>query len=143
MAAGGDDDRKLRRIHRRPRRGELRRNVARHFGTTDPATVTWTATQSAGAVSGPALVTINIGPGVQFTGDITGTVVNGRLVLTLTVPAGAIPGVPQCSISGTTTTIVASATRIEADVVTTFSSACVGTVTEQPTSTAQLRMTRD
>lgn len=111
------------------------------FGTASVSTVTWTATQSGSSVTGPAVVVVTGGL-VQFTGTISGTTTSDQLSLTISVPAGAIAAVPGCSISGTGTSTVASATSIVATIATTFSSACLGTVTTQSTSAAQLALSK-
>ena len=111
------------------------------FGTGSVSTVTWTATQSGTTVTGPAVVVVSGGL-VQFTGTISGTTTADQLALTISVPAGAIALVPGCSISGTGTSTVATATSIVATIATTFSSACLGTVTTQSTASAQLALSK-
>ena len=111
------------------------------FGTGAVSTVTWTATQSGASVTGPAVVVVSGGI-VQFTGTITGTTTSDQLALTISVPAGAIAAVPGCSISGSGTSTVATATSIVATITTTFSSACLGTVTSQSTAAAALALTK-
>jgi hypothetical protein len=74
-----------------------------------PAQMTWTLTQSAAAVSGPALVALPTGI-VLMNGALTGSLSGMTLTYTIDVPAGGIPLQPSCSgrIGGTSTAVSAS-----------------------------------
>jgi hypothetical protein len=74
-----------------------------------PADMTWTLTQNAAAVSGPALVALPTGI-VLMNGSLTGSLSGTTLTYTIDVPAGGIPLQPSCSgrIGGTSTAVSAS-----------------------------------
>lgn len=63
---------------------------------------TWTAAQTGGNVSGGLALT-RAADNTVFSGTLSGTLSGNRLSLTYTVPRGNIPGVPDCSMSGTGT----------------------------------------
>jgi hypothetical protein len=74
-----------------------------------PAQMTWTLTQSAAVVSGPALVALPTGI-VLMNGALTGSLSGMTLTYTIDVPAGGVPLQPSCSgrIGGTSTAVSAS-----------------------------------
>jgi hypothetical protein len=66
------------------------------------ANMTWTLTQSNGAVTGPVLILLPNGI-VLLNGSLAGTVVGSTLTYTISVDAGGIPAQPTCTgqLSGT------------------------------------------
>jgi hypothetical protein len=57
--------------------------------------MTWTLTQTNGAVTGPVLVALPTGT-VLLNGFLTGTLAGSTLTYTIAVGPGAIPAQPQC-----------------------------------------------
>ena len=75
--------------------------------SSGPGRMTWHLTQNGSAVSGTVNATTPGGT-VAFNGTISGIVTSSTLTFTITIPAGGIPVLPQCtaSISGATTNII-------------------------------------
>lgn len=90
-------------------------------------TMTWQLTQSDQSASGPVTVAQATGT-VLLNGSLSGTVAGSTLTYVITVGAGAIPSLPNCSgqLSGTTT-IYAGATTTMNGTFTVASSTCPAT----------------
>ena len=92
----------------------------------------WTAIQSGANVSGTMVM--DVGEGTIVNAALTGTVSETQLAsATFTVAAGAIQGLPTCSMSGTGTQ-AATATSVSGSLAMAFSPACVGP--DHPSRTA-------
>ncbi len=89
-------------------------------GTT--ATMTWTLSQSNGAVSGPVLLSLPSGT-VLLNGFVTGTLTGTSLPYTLTVGPGGIPAQPACvgQLGGTMTATIAAASTLSGPISVTSS----------------------
>ena len=64
--------------------------------STGAGTMTWTASQSGSAVTGPVTAKTSLGI-VVFTGSLTGTLTGSSLTFSITVPADGMSGFPGCS----------------------------------------------
>lgn len=92
----------------------------------------WTATQSGANVSGAMVM--DVGEGTLVNATLTGTVSGSQLTSVIfTVAAGAIQGLPTCSISGAGTQ-AATAASLSGSLAMTFTPACVGP--DLPSATA-------
>jgi hypothetical protein len=87
-----------------------------------PMQVTWVAVQNGNSVAGSH--TLVHPSGVVLTGTLTGTLTGDMLALSQTVPAGNIPGFPNCSFISAST-LPATANSITGNLNTTFRS-CEG-----------------
>jgi hypothetical protein len=69
-----------------------------------PAVMTWTLTDTAGAITGPVLIGLPTGS-VLLNGVLAGTLTGTALAYTVSVPPGGVLSQPGCSgqIAGTTT----------------------------------------
>jgi len=84
----------------------------------------WTAIQNGANVSGTMVM--DVGEGTLVNATLAGTASGSQLAsATFTVAAGAIQGLPTCSMSGTGTQ-AATATSVSGSLAMTFSPACVG-----------------
>lgn len=100
--------------------------------------ITWTATQTGTAVSGPATL-VKPASNVPATGTMSGTLSGSQLTLSYSVPAGAVPVFLSCTIVGTGSA-TATAQTISGNLQTTFTN-CLGTGLETPDS-AQLTLSK-
>ena len=92
----------------------------------------WTAIQSGANVSGTMV--LDVGEGTLVNATLSGTASGSQLAsATFTVAAGAIQGLPTCSMSGMGTQ-AATATSVSGSLAMTFSPACVGP--DHPSRTA-------
>ena len=89
-------------------------------------TMTWQLTQNDQSVSGPVTVAQSTGT-VLLNGSLSGTVSGSTLTYVITVGAGAIPSLPNCSgqLSGTTTIYTAVPSTMTGN-LTVVSSSCPG-----------------
>lgn len=117
-------------------------------GGTDqnPNQLKWTATQSGSNVTGPLVVTASeehsgTTETMIFNGTLAGAITGSDMTLTLTMPPGVFADAPTCSISGTGTA-TPTASKITSTMTVTFSSSCVGTVTDKATETDFLTLTK-
>lgn len=69
-------------------------------GSGNALRATWTATQTGNAVTGT--ITLNkAAVNLDFSGTLSGTLSANQLTLTYTIPRGNVPGIADCSMSGT------------------------------------------
>ena len=61
--------------------------------------MTWQLLQSGSAVTGTVIATTNVGAPVYTGGTVTGTLSGTGLTFTVTIPAGSISGLPECSLT--------------------------------------------
>lgn len=103
----------------------------------------WTATQSGSSVSGPVSLTFDGDDGRPQTiqGAMSGSMSGVQLSLSLSFPAGAFADIPGCSVSGAGTATPTSSS-ISSTMVVNFAAPCIGTVSEKPTETNQLTLTK-
>ena len=85
-------------------------------GTGTSLRATWTATQTNSAITGTIALS-KPNANFEFNGTLSGTLSSNRLTLTFTVPRGNVPGIADCSMSGTgtadsTSTAIAGALSI-------------------------------
>ena len=110
----------------------------------DSPQVTWTASQNGNVISGPFQVSFadeDDGGTITFQGTLSGTLSGSQLALTVTFAAGSIPGAPDCSFTGSGSS-TPTATAITATMTLTFSAGCIGTVSDEPTDTDRLILTK-
>jgi hypothetical protein len=84
-----------------------------------PMQMTWVASQKAAIVTGTH--TLMHPSGAVLSGTLTGSVTGSMLALTETVPAGNVPGFPNCSFTAASTLPV-TANSIAGNLTTTFRS---------------------
>lgn len=100
-------------------------------GSTSTATATWTVSQNGLNVTGPISL-LNLSTNVTLSGTLAGTLSGTRLTVTYSIPRGNVPGVPDCSMSGTGS-LEASATIMSGTLNVTNTN-CVGFTTETSTT---------
>jgi hypothetical protein len=103
-----------------------------------PLTARWVATQTGSDVTGPITLT---GQNATVNGTMTGTLSGTHLTANVSVPAGAFAGLPTCSMTGTGG-LTAAASSISGTINTTWTQACVGTVSAFATQTGQMSLTK-
>ena len=118
-------------------------SVQSNSGDPNAPSVKWSATQSGSSVTGPLSLTFSDDAGRPQTiqGTLNGAMSGGQLSLTLSFPAGAFADIPGCTVGGAGTATPTSSS-ISSTVAITFSAPCVGTVTDRPTETDQLTLTK-
>ena len=107
-------------------------------GSGSALRVTWAATQTGMAVSGPATM-VKPSLNVPAIGTMGGTLSGSQLTLNYSVPAGAVPVYLSCMVAGTGSAM-ATSQAISGNLETTFTF-CLGSGLERPDS-AQLTLTR-
>lgn len=113
-------------------------------GTPDPnpGIVAWTATQSDSSLTGPLVLTVNERDRSEtYRGTLSGTLTGTQLSLTLSFPAGTFADAPACAITGSGTATPTSS-AISSSLTISFGAACMGTVSDRPTETDQLQLTK-
>ena len=110
---------------------------------TDGPLLSWTASQSGSAATGPFSLssTDDDGRVVKLTGTLTGTISGAQVAFAMSFPTGSIAQAPACNINGTGTT-APTATSISATMAMTFSAPCVGTLVDHPTETDQMTLSK-
>ena len=105
--------------------------------------VKWTAAQTGSSVSGPVSLTFAGDDGTPHTiqGTMNGAMSGVQLSLSLSFPSGAFADIPGCTVSGVGTATPTSSS-ISSTMVVTFAAPCIGTVSEKPTETDQLTLTK-
>ena len=103
----------------------------------------WTAAQNGSSVSGPVSATFagDNGSPQTIQGTMNGAMSGAQLSLTLSFPAGAFVDIPGCAVGGTGTATPTSSS-ISSTMVVTFAAPCIGTVSDRPTETDQLTLTK-
>jgi len=91
------------------------------------ASMTWTLTQSNGAVSGPVLIVLPTGI-VLLNGALTGTLAGSVLTYSIAVSAGGIPAQPQCTgtLGGTMTATIAATSTLGGNIAVVNSTCTTG-----------------
>jgi hypothetical protein len=111
-------------------------------GQTNPPSATWSATQSGSTVTGPfSLTIVDGGKSRTYTGTLTGTLSGEQLSLNLSFPSGAFPESAACTITGTGTA-TPTTTSISSTMAIVFAAPCVGTVSDRPSETDQLTLSK-
>lgn len=100
--------------------------------------MTWTVVHTGNVASGTATL-VKPAFAVTATGQVMGTLQGSQMALTITVPAGSVPGFASCSILGAGMT-TAQASSISGTMNATFSN-CQGSGLEPPASN-QLTLTK-
>jgi len=69
-------------------------------GSGNSLRASWSATQSGNAVAG-TITLLKPSVNLVFTGTLSGTISSNQLALTYRIPQGNVPGLPDCTMSGT------------------------------------------
>jgi hypothetical protein len=101
--------------------------------STTALRITWTATQTGDAVTGPAIF-VKPANNLPATGTLEGTLSGTALSLRFTALSGSVNGFPTCAISATGTATVTGTNAISGTMIAQFA-LCGGTGLESPEST--------